>query len=131
MEEGDIALPDLVVFELLGEVAEGLAPAGQEHDPARLPVEAVNRMNPEPGIIVDLVPEVRVDLDPGLKNGAEIPSPLLLDAQPGGLLHHEPALTRGEDGNGERVRCHREKEEQPAISYSIKDNTGSMPGKRK
>ena len=112
MEEGDITLPDLVVFELFGEVAEGLGPAGQEDDPARLPVEAVDGMNPEPGITVDPVPEVRVSLDPGLKDGTEIPFPLLLDAQPGGLLHHEPALVRAEDRNGKRVCCHREKERQ-------------------
>ena len=80
VEEGNIALPDLVVFELLGEVAEGLGPAGQEDDPACLPVEAVDGMNPEPGITVDHVPEVRINFDPGLKNGAEIPFPLLLDA---------------------------------------------------
>ena len=97
MEEGDIALPDLVVFELPGEVAEGLGPAGQEDDPACLPVEAVDGKNPEPGITVDFVPEVQVGLDPGLKDGTEIPSPLLLDAQPGGLLHHEPALAPRED----------------------------------
>ena len=96
MEEGNITLPGLVVLELFGEVAEGLGPAGQEDDSARLPVEAVDGMNPEPGITVDSVPEVRVNLDPGLKDGAEIPFLLLLDAQPGGLLHHEPALARRE-----------------------------------
>ena len=97
VEEGDIALPDLVVFELPGEVAESPGPAGQEDDPARLPVEAVDGKNPEPGITVDLVPEVRISPDPGLKDGTEIPSPLPLDAQPGGLLHHEPAPARRED----------------------------------
>ena len=112
MKEGDITLPDLVVLELIGEVAKGLGPAGHEDDSARLPVEAVDGMNPEPGITVDSVPEVRVSLDPGLKYGAEIPFPLLLDAQPGGLLHHEPALTRREDRNGKSVHCHREKGSQ-------------------
>ena len=67
MEEGHITLPGLVVLELFGEIGEGLAPAGHEHDPARLPVEAVDRMNAEPGITVDSVPEARVNLDPGLK----------------------------------------------------------------
>ena len=105
-------LPGVVVFELFGEVAEDLGPAGQKDDAARLPVEAVDRMNPEPGITVDSVPEVRVNLDPGLKNGAEIPLPLLLDAQPGGLLHHEPALARREDRNGKSVHGHREKKSQ-------------------
>ena len=105
-------LPGVVVFELFGEVAKGLGPAGQEDDAACLPVEAVDGMNPEPGITVDSVPEVRVNLNPGLKNGAEIPFPLLLDAQPGGLLHHEPALTGREDRNGKSVHCHREKENQ-------------------
>lgn len=129
MEERDVALPDLVVLELLGEVAEGLWPAGQEDNPARLPIEAVDRINPELGIIVDPVPEVRIRLDPRLKDGTEVPSPLLLDAQPGGLFHHEPALVRAKDQNGERICCHREKEGQsenlrlllfsfqPTISY--------------
>ena len=97
MEEGDIALPDLVVFELHGEVAEGPGPAGQEDNPARLPVKAVDGKNPEPGITVDLVPEVRVGIDPRLKDGTEIPSRLPLDTQPGGLLHHKPAPARRED----------------------------------
>ena len=105
-------LPGVVVFELFCEVAEDLGPAGQKDDAARLPVEAVDGMNPEPGIPVDSVPEVRVNLDPGLKNGAEIPFPLLLDAQPGGFLHHKPALTGREDRNGKIVHCHREKESQ-------------------
>ena len=112
MEEGDITLPGLVVLELFGEVAEGLGPAGQEDDPARFPVEAVDGMNPELGITVDSGPEVRVDLDPGLKNGAEIPFLHLLDAQPEGLLHHEPALARREDRDGKSVHCHREKGSQ-------------------
>jgi len=64
MEEGDVALPDLVVLELLGEEAEDLGLAGQEDNPARLPVEAVDWMNPELGITVDPVPEVRIRLDP-------------------------------------------------------------------
>jgi len=80
MEEGDIALPDLVLFELPGKVAEGLWPTGHEDDPARLPVEAVDGMNPEPGFTVNPVPEVRVSFDPGLKNGTEAQSPLLLNA---------------------------------------------------
>jgi len=100
VEEGDITLPGLVMLELFGEVAEGLGPAGQEDDPARLPVEAVDRMNSELRIAVDSVPEVRVNLDPGLKNGAEIPFPVLLDAQPGGLLHDEPALAAVRIGMG-------------------------------
>jgi len=97
VEEGDIALPDLVVFELHGEVAEDPGPAGQEDNPARLPVKAVDGKNPEPGITVDLVPEVRVGIDPRLKEGTEVLPLLLLDAQPGGLLHHEPAPARRED----------------------------------
>ena len=97
MEEGDIALPDLVVFELYGEVAEGRGPAGQEDNAARLPVKAVDGKNPEPGITVDLVPEVRVGIDPRLKEGTEVLPLLLLDAQPGGLLHHEPAMACRED----------------------------------
>jgi hypothetical protein len=72
VEEGDIVLPDLVLFELPGEVAEGFEAAGHEDDPARLPVEAVDGMNPKPGLTVNLVPEVRVSLDPGLKNGTEV-----------------------------------------------------------
>jgi len=97
VEEGDIALPDLVVFELPGQVAEGLGSAGQKDDPARLPVQAVDRMNAEPGIIIDFVPEVQVSLDPGPKDGTEIRSRLLLDAQPGGFFYHEPAPARRED----------------------------------
>ena len=112
VEEGDIALPDLSVFELRGEAGEGFGPAGQEDDLARFPVEPVNRMKPEPGIAVDLVPEVRIRLDPGLEDGAEIPSLLLLDAQSGRLLHHEPAPVRCEDGNGVRVGCHHKREGQ-------------------
>jgi hypothetical protein len=116
VEEGDITLPGHVVLELFGEVAEGLGPAGQEDDPARLPVEAVDRMNSEPRITVDSIAEVRGTLDPGLKNGAEIPFPLPLDAQPGGFLHHEPALVRREDRNGKSIHCHREKESQSGNS---------------
>ncbi len=112
MEESDIVFPGLVVFKLLREVAEGLGPAGQEDDSARLPVEAVDGMNPEPGIIVDLVQEARICLDPGPKGGTEIPSPLLLDAQPGGLLHHEPARARCQDRNGKWVHGHHKKEGQ-------------------
>jgi hypothetical protein len=80
VEEGDIALPDLVLFELLGEVTEGFEAAGYEDDPACLPVEAVDGMNPEPRITVNLVPEVRISFDPGLKNRTEVQSPLLLNA---------------------------------------------------
>ena len=97
MEEGDISLPDFVVFELHGEVAEGTGPAGQQDNPARLPVKPVDGKNPEPGITIDLVPEVRVGIDPGLKEGTEVLPLPLLDAQPGGLLHHEPAPARRED----------------------------------
>jgi len=97
VEEGDIALPDFVVFELCGEVAEGPGPASQEDNPARFPVKAVDGKNPEPGIAVDLVPEVRVGIDPRLKEGTEVLPLPLLDAQPGGLLHHEPAPARRED----------------------------------
>jgi len=97
VEEGDIALPDLVVFELHGEVAEGRSPAGQEDHAARLPVKAVDGKNPVPGITVDLVSEVRIGIDPRLKDGTEVLPLLLLDAQPGGLLDHEPAPARRED----------------------------------
>ena len=97
MEEGDIALPDLAVFELRGEVAEGPGPAGEEDNPACLPVKSVDRNNPESGITVDLVPEIRVGIDPDLKKGTEILPLLFLDAQPGGLLNDEPAPTRRED----------------------------------
>ena len=109
MEEGDVALPDQVVLELFGEVTEGLGPAGQENDPARLPVEAVDRLNPEPEITVDPAPEVRIILDPRLKDGAETPSSLFLDTQPRRLLYYEPALIRAQDRNGERICSHREK----------------------
>ena len=84
MEEGHIALSDLTVFELFGEIGEGLGPAGQEDDPASLPVEAVDGVNPEPGIIVDLLQEIRVGLDLGPEEGTEILFPVLLDAQAGG-----------------------------------------------
>jgi hypothetical protein len=97
MEKGNIALPDLVVFELHGEVPEDPGPAGQKDNPARLPVEAVDGKNPEPGIAVNLVPEVRVGIDPKLKEGTEVLPLPLLDAQPGGLLHYEPAPARRED----------------------------------
>jgi len=97
VEEGDIALPDLVVFELHGEVTEGPGPAGEEDNPARPSVKAVDGKNPEPGITVDLVPEVRVGIDPRLKVGTEVLLLLLLDAQPGGLLHDEPAPADRED----------------------------------
>ena len=106
VEEGDITLPGPVLFELSGEVAEGFWPAGQDDDPARLPVEAVDGMNSEPGITVDFFPEVRVIPDPGLKKGAEVLFTPLLDAQPGWLLHDEPTATRREDRNGNRVCCH-------------------------
>jgi hypothetical protein len=56
VEEGDIALPDLVLFELHGEVAEDSGLAGQEDNPARLPVKTVDGKNPEPGITVEFVP---------------------------------------------------------------------------
>jgi len=110
VEEGDVALSDLVSLELFGEEAENLRLAGQENNSARLPVEAVDRMNPEPGIMVDRVPEGRVCLDPRVKKGTEISSSLLLNVQPGGLLHHKPALVRAKDRNGERICCHRKKE---------------------
>ena len=97
MEEGDIALPDLVAFELRGEVAEGPGPAGEEDYAARLPIKPVDGNNPEPGITIDLVTEVRVGIDPGLKEGTEVLPLLFLDAQPGGLLNDEPALARRED----------------------------------
>jgi hypothetical protein len=97
VEEGDIALPDLVVFELDGEVAEGRWPAGQKDNPTRLPVKAMDGKNPEPGITVDLLPEVRVGVDPRLKDGTEVLPLLFLDAQPRGLLNHEPAPARRED----------------------------------
>ena len=97
MEEGDIALPDLVVFELHGEVAEGPGPAGEEDDPTRLPVKTVDGKNPEPSIAIDLVLEVRVAIDPRLNEGTEVLPLPLLDAQPGGLLHYEPAPARRED----------------------------------
>jgi len=97
VEEGDIALPDLVVFELLGEVGEGRWPAGQEDNAARLPVKAVDGKNPKPGITVDLLPEVRVGIDPRLKDGTEVLPLLFLDAQPGGLLNDEPTPARRED----------------------------------
>jgi hypothetical protein len=119
VEEGDITLQDLVVFELLGEVAEGSRPAGKEDDPARLPVEAVDWLNPEPGITVDLVLEVRVSHDTGLKDGTKIPSPPLLHAQAGGLLDHKPALARRKDRNGKRVRCHHQMEMQGHIIITV------------
>ena len=80
MEESDIALPDLVVFELHGEVAEGRGLASQEDNTARLPIKAVDGMNTKPGITVDLAPEVRVGIDPRLKDGTEVLPLLLLDA---------------------------------------------------
>ena len=91
VEEGHIALSYLVMLELPGEIPEGSGLAGQEDDAARLPVEAVDGKNPEPGITVDLLPEVRVSIDPRLKEGTEVLPLPLLDAQPGGLLHYEPA----------------------------------------
>jgi hypothetical protein len=97
VEEGDIALPDLVVFELHGEVGEGRGSAGQEDNPARLPVKAVDGKNPERGITVDLVPEVRIGIDPRLKDGTEVMPPLILDAQPRGFLNNEPAQARRQD----------------------------------
>ncbi len=109
MKEGDISLPGLVMLELSAVVAESLRLAGKEDDPARLPVETVDGMNPETGITVDSIPEVWVSLDPGLENGAEIPFPVPLDAEPGGLLQHQPALADGEDRNGISVCCHRRK----------------------
>jgi len=57
----------------------------------------VDGKNPEPGITVDLVSEVRIGIDPRLKDGTEVLPLLLLDAQPGGLLDHEPAPARRED----------------------------------
>ena len=109
MEEGDVALSDLVALELFGEEAENLRLAGQENNSARLPVEAVDRMNPEPGIMVDRAPEGRICLDPRVKKGTEIPSLFVLDAQARGLLHNKPALVRAKNRNGERICCHRKK----------------------
>jgi hypothetical protein len=97
VEESDVALPDLVVLELFGKVAESLEPAGQEDDPACLPVEAVNWMNPEMGIIVDRGPEVRILLNLQLKGGTETPASFFLDTQSGGFLHHKPSLVRAQD----------------------------------
>ncbi len=94
VEESNITLQDLVLLELLGEAAEGLRLARQEDNPARLPVEAMDWMNPEPGIAADPVPEVLISFDQPLKDGTETLSPLLLDAQPRGLLDYEPALIR-------------------------------------
>ncbi len=94
MEEGDIALQDLVLLELPGKVAEDLRLARQEDYPARFPVKAMDWMNPEPGITADPAPEVRISFDQPLKDGTETLSSLLLNAQPGGLLDHEPALVR-------------------------------------
>ena len=96
MEESDISLPDSVVLELRGEVAEGPGLAGQKDDPLVSPVKAVDRKNPESGITLDLLPEVRVGVDPRQKEGTEVLPLLLLDAQPGGLLHYEPAPARQE-----------------------------------
>jgi hypothetical protein len=106
MQEGDISLPGLVPFELPGEVVKDLRPAGQEDDAARLPVETVNGMNPETRVTADLLPKVRVMLDPGPKKGAEVLFRPLLDAQPGRLLDDEPPATRRENGNGKKVCCH-------------------------
>ena len=97
MEKGHIAFPDFVVFELPGEIAERLGTAGQEHHPACLPVEAVDGLDPERGIAVDLRLQIGIGFDLGREDGAEIPSPLLLDAHPGGLFDHEPSLTRRQD----------------------------------
>jgi hypothetical protein len=97
VEEGDIVLPDFVVFELHCEVAEDPGLAGQEDNPARLTVKAVDGKNPEPRITIDFVPEVRVGIDPRLKEGTEVLPLPLLDAQPGRLLHHKPASARRED----------------------------------
>ena len=97
MEEGDIALPDLVVLELHGEVAEDPGLAGEEDNSARPSIEAVDGKNPEPGITVNLVSDVCVSIDPRLKVGTEVLPMLLLDAQPGGLLHDEPAPADRED----------------------------------
>ena len=63
MEECHIALPDPAALELLGEVTENLRPAGQEDNPARLPVETVHGMNPEPGITVDPFPQLWIGLN--------------------------------------------------------------------
>ena len=97
VEKSDIALPDLVLFELLSKVAEGPGPASQKDNAARLPVKAVHRKNPEPGITLDLLPKIRVGIDPRLEDGTEVLPLLFLDAQPGGLLSHEPTPARRED----------------------------------
>jgi hypothetical protein len=110
MKEGDITFPDIAAFELPGEVTEGLGSAGKEDDSACLPVEAVDRMNAESWIAVDLAPEVEVSLQPGLKDSRETPSMLRLDAQTGGFLHNDPARARSKNRNRERVQCHVQKE---------------------
>jgi hypothetical protein len=97
VEEGDIALPDPVVFELHGEVAESAGPAGEEDNPARPSIKAVDGKNPEAGITIDLVPEVGVGIDPILKVGTEVLPLFFLDAQPGGFLHYEPTPADRED----------------------------------
>ena len=101
---------DIAAFELACEVTEGLGPAGKEDDSTRLPVEAVDRMNAESWIAVDLTPEVGVSLQPGLKDSRETLSMLRLDAQAGGFLHNEPARARSNNRNREGVHCHCEKE---------------------
>ena len=117
MEESDIAFPDFVVLKLPGKVGEDLSSAGQEDHPARLAVEAVDRMKPDPVIAADPVPEVRIGHDSELKEVAEIPVPLSLDAQAGRFLHHEPARVRREDGSGIIVCCYHTKGTLSKVSY--------------
>ena len=109
VQEGDVALPDFPGFELRGKVGERFAPAAQQDDPARFPIEPMDGMKSEAGVTVDFVPMGRGIFDRGLKNGTKIPFLLLLDAESGGLFHHEPALARCEDRDGVGVGCRHRK----------------------
>jgi hypothetical protein len=107
VEECDVTLPDLVVFELPGEVAEDLGSASQKDDPACFPIETMDGVNPEPRDKADLVAEARVSVDLGPEDGTETHCPCLLNAEARRFLRRKPSLARGEDRNREGVHRHR------------------------
>jgi hypothetical protein len=97
VNESDIPLPNAAALEPAGEMGEDFGPAGQKNDPACLPVEPVDRMNPELRIAPGASQEIGIGPDPGMEKRAEVASCLLLDAYAGGLLHHEPTPARIDD----------------------------------
>jgi hypothetical protein len=113
MEECDIALPDRVALKLCSEVAEDRRPACQEDHSARLPVEAMDGKDSEPGIVFHFFFQFRIGLDPGLQDRTEVRLPVRLNAQARRLLHNEPPRSRRMDDDGKRICCHLARKRTP------------------